>query len=1614
MQCIGGQDARITSFGSPAPMTTHTDATLVLSRSRLLTDAMIRQFSDRPTLRRVVSDLLVNTLKKQFSPPATAINLDHLKVNWTVDDAEQALQVVRQQSLLDAVLEHIALGTPVNYTFYEPQQCYLTQQPDGAAAPDHAHAFLPMTTVEQSIRQVLRDWVRGYQEALVDYWNAPVEGYRSRQHWLGRFFAKTLLVSANTSPELNEDQVDVLRQILKYPVLTDRLRALDSPTRPHVYFNQVQFNLGTHSVEHLLADLLVVYAVEGREQLLVCKPSGQIESFATLSAYGRQLGRRLSSEYPVESLTWRRYEADGDFLQTQAMIVLDTQLGTIAALDTNALVPRSVEQLERRLQQITDPVAIGSWEDEEPSPALARVYRALPEWLQNASDADRFAYRSHMIDLADVTRKAKGRVFDEGIPDLHRYASQVLHQQMLEDQPLAPGYNPDDIELDFIVASGPLGTAGLTESVTYSLTNLAVQNLIAMPSGHMTIRHKHNQLIQDWWMTPAYVKSLISRVDIGGTYPTLIKRLLMDDLAEAARREALYSDQLRVALPMQALESVLKGQGTVTAWGYRCVAALMQYEAGARVMEGRQVTICPLGMLSVPGAAPDFVRAMYIIGIADDPFGRCLLYRPLLQNVLIEYPSAQALLAAMAKRGALRDSVLHWLPDASRATHAAGVLDPAHPHVEASTFFYLRGMSSRFVHGLFRDSAMALVELADRQSVSNAESRWATFKEGGWLLLNTFAPLLRGPVAVVGWLLLTVSALKQDISALNSDDERSKAPAVIDLLFNIALVLLHIAQRPGGAVPEVGGELEGPPAVVVEETSVDEAPAGQPPLPVVEEWEEALQPQDEVAAVQPVVDKGGEPAPVKVEQGQVYFSDVPVGNRRTHLDYAWFNTPMFEFNQTQLTWLDLNRGLYPEQHQPVASGQYKGLYVIERKWHALVRGFSYEVSLEDEGVVVVSPKNPLETGPWLRTDGNGAWDFDLRMRLLGGGPQKRQESMARAAARKARVDELNVRFRAMNVWADELGIELNEALQRVEDVYKGQAAESLTYLEKVVRIKHLRRRATEAKNTFIVEHANFKERHALAPQTMDFKKDAHFNLSLLNLSKDILYSQHVFVTLFIELHPQFIEATHKTLAPEEVDGFISMRRELYNAQHLHLEDFREVMRRFKALRDSPRVGPGMAKEREKILPTIAMTQGQSRHVTELDFLSSHLVTLADIVPTVPFGREWHELIEIVWPLTYTLQSQAHLATSQLFSHSERVEIMEDIQERYARAYDGLEVLHLEVADQLHRADYNRLLDIIKGLSLKVEEQLAEELRRENEWLPAQPGPSRAGQQTSKIIRTHKHGILIGVARTSEHDTEVVEVGDPVSDDPQNRSSGPLAGRPKLAFRESSPNRWEAIEPPVAPAMAQTLGAIRTRFRTLMTRARTKIGIVDGYVKHSKNPVHLQEILDRDAQELEGLVRVIQRDLPAEPDQEKPKPNSPQSMLRQLREGAKRLRDHGVWLLKSLPPSTASVEALLEQGEVHLVKLGQRLKMFGPRNDYVQEYQVLNKSNQVLWYAHFHYPDLTSASHAPTAAHFKLKEQRRESKQSLEAKVKPGEKVPEVYYGKISESMITARVMPLEE
>lgn len=1547
---------------------------LSLGRTELLKQSLIHQFDGRPTLRAVIANALEKALKYPFLGWRVKVHVQQMQIVWSVDANEKPLPALRCVPLLDAMLEHIAVGTPLNYSYYESKQCYLVQLAEGEVLSADTPSFLDITTVERAMRHVLQHWIWSFQQAMLDFWNEPVPGYQSRTLWLGQWLSDTLLAAANNSAGLSDEQIQVVRGIVRTPLLSDRLQQLRYREQPKVYFAQMVLGGDGPTVNLLLPDLLIVHGVNGQEQLLQCRPGGHIESFATLGAYERVLGRTLPHRYPAKTLTCKRYEPAGHCLQVQAMIVFNNQLERIASLvDRATSGVRTLVQLEQHLRDITDPAAIVEDDELPASEPLARVYNALPAWLRTAPVQDRFAYRSHLTDLADITRKARGRVFNEGIADLHTWARQQLQHKMRQDQPLAPGYDPDDLMLDFAVPSGPFGTAGQVHTVTFTLTELALQNLVAWPGGHMTLRHKHNQLIQDWWLTPAYIKQLIWRMNIGEVYPGLIRRLLLDDAPEALRREGLYVEQLRVSLPLLALEMKLQGQGGLTDWGYRCVAALMRPHAETRVLEGQTVNICPLGLVKHPRAVPDFVSNFYVIGTGNPLNGRCVLYRPLFKEALIEYASVQEMLDAFTHAGSLRDSVLDWLPDAARSSYADSALSLARRPAQAQ--FFTQPLNSHFKHDLFLGTARALAMLAERQTVSNTESRWASLKTGGWLLLNSVlgSPWVKGPLALLGWVYLTITAVRQDVQVLQSDDERARAPAIIDLLFNIALVLLH----------------------------------GVPRSPVVSLANEKPEPWLASVDEAPLIDKPQ--APVEVKTGQVYFLDVPVGNNLSALDFTWFNNPRVDFTPAQLFWLDRNRGPDIGTAKPIAHGQRKGLYVTKNGWCAVVRGFSYQVSLEDEGVVTVNPGNPLDTGPWLRSDGAGTWDFDTGMRLRGGGPGRRKALDERLAQRNRQVSELTRRLEVFVEGEKTTNDKIIEELGRALEATEGERSQQFTHMEKNLRIKYLRTVLDHAKADLVMGLENIQARHALKPDPQDHHILGSFYRSLCMVSTNMLFAHNVQGGLLRQLHPVFNTHEALTLDAAGTAQYVGFKRDLLKVQIQQVEEFQTLKRYHQALKDVPRVGEKMARE-QVIGQFFTDATGMDREGTEMDFQNLVLRTLCDLMPKDLFGEVWERLSAITGPLGYTVAAHSQLADRTLFTYGERIEILESVREQYAKAHDALALLQLEVGEQLNMADYHRLNEVLERLNVTVDQDLAQEIKERDEWLPQQPGASSAQRSTRRMIRTRNQGILIGVARAraSEQEPEVVDVMTSTST-VDRRTQSPEPDNPKLVFTRSPESTWDEIQKPLPRQDGRLLGAIRSQCNTLLGKLDEKIRLVKLYSGRSRYPLEMEETLEREAQKLDVLIAEIERTFANEPVVDKPKPGTPRSLLKRLREGATKLREQGIWVLKSVPPTTPVVEFLLSKGEVSLVRIGQRVVLKGERRDVVQEYEVRTKNNQVLWYAHLHYPDLTTPAKSPSAAHFKLKNQRYDSQASLAAKGKTAT----VHYGKISEKMLNDRFWPLE-
>lgn len=143
---------------------------------------------------------------------------------------------------------------------------------------------------------------------------------------------------------------------------------------------------------------------------------------------------------------------------------------------------------------------------------------------------------------------------------------------------------------------------------------------------------------------------------------------------------------------------------------------------------------------------------------------------------------------AIAQSNSLRDSVLAWLPDSARSDYERYVFPGPLPSPWIAVDFLVDPAKLIVLSGplklggtvledvpadLYKANANALVTLADRQSVSNAEARWATFKRAGWLIFNAALPFLGRTVGIAAWIWQIMDDLQQIADAEQHPDQQS-------------------------------------------------------------------------------------------------------------------------------------------------------------------------------------------------------------------------------------------------------------------------------------------------------------------------------------------------------------------------------------------------------------------------------------------------------------------------------------------------------------------------------------------------------------------------------------------------------------------------------------------------------------------------------------------------------------------------------------------------------------------------------------------------------------------------------------------------------------------------
>ncbi|MDH0304181.1 MULTISPECIES: DUF6543 domain-containing protein [unclassified Pseudomonas] len=933
-----------------------------------LKGAVAYQFASRPTLRQVVAREGFKLLARHY--PLVTSSYPHLDslAAFTLMRARDATGLVRYTPLLDHLLEvfledgrvafsdddHLSLDTPHRFRAAE----IITKD----MAP--AQVNLRLSLLNDDFNQLLAGLVDRFRQAQVCFWNGSQEGLGIiRAEWM------TQVIKAALARNIEHQGLTEQAKSLLYGVLMG--------DRATLRVDAVECCLNTDGNEYreLLPNLLISGESEEGSLLLWCEPFGTVRAHDDDLGFARTLRDTFSERYRFDTLSWSRSPLQGDPFAQQARLLLQCGLERIGRL--KMWQADTVEQLETSFQTWSDP---STDFPERPEPGQDLPALELPAWLSQASSADRFEYQMALQEQSARQALSRGATSLDGIEDLHGYTVRRLREQMQADHPGQAPCDPDELTIALAVpdpAIDPELPASLKPARNLSLTELAyTQPAVETLEVVTGVTHAGGGSVQGW-MTPAYVNRLLTRVDIGGTYPSQVGRAL-DDSTGQPERLRLFASEWRSALLFQALRAKIEGHLDEPCW--QVLAAFCRSKRDF----AQYLSIAPLAFKCAPGArTADQVSGMFVIRFNE--LGKWMLYRPLYEaRAILAFADLDDLMRQLREPGDLQQSVLDWLPDDVRAVYDDGGFGKPHLHdalksilhlltleadnvatyleslrepVKATPKFWLADLDARMYQARSRMLAM----LTARQTVSNAQRRWAIANQLGWLLFNLVTPMLPGPLASVAWLAALVHGLPDDFRALANGDDAQKSLALVDLLNNLAMLLVH-----------GHGAKDGAPVPVEHDTPVTLAAPPERSRPwepmdaSLEEQGDLLE-DDAIARVLRPMTVAEEGAPLRA-----------MDDREALQAYAWseqrFNTltPSLKARLATYEASVSLVGRLSEKQWPM-----RGLVEVDGPLYLELDGQSYEVRVDWGSARIVAPDG--REGPWLRP-GDEGWVLDLGLK----------------------------------------------------------------------------------------------------------------------------------------------------------------------------------------------------------------------------------------------------------------------------------------------------------------------------------------------------------------------------------------------------------------------------------------------------------------------------------------------------------------------------------------------------------------------------------------------------------------------------------------------------------
>ena len=1359
-----------------------------------------------------------------------------------------------------------------------------------------------------------------YQEQQIDYWNEPTG--LSHPRWYSLSDALRALWDVKDTTDWDEHRLAMARAVFADPDKTQRLPRDKYKTRAYLIDVDAGDEVQRRHL-HVLDTAVLVGSVAGRTLILSHSLPLGFQRFDSFE----ELGEAIRNAYPAKavpvSLNWRLIEPEGNFFDRQACILIALEADAIGTLGS---------QPSTRPGVLPHPGTLGRHTAELPpqlQPQAEHLRPLLPSWLDQARADDQTCYSRHLLDLVLIQHQNAGKTFQNEVPDLRTFTLEALSAQIRREQPQTNDVRVDNLEISItsLVVWGTFMWPGNTETLTLSLTDLALQNLAGLPPGNKVVRCKDGTPVPDW-MSADYLERLVTTVDIGARYPAMLKRCLVEDSTRASTLQRLYTRQLAAELPLLALQHKIRGEMDIDEQGYRYIVAALADTASERQVDGQQIVVRPLAF--IVGQRPrDIVANMFIIGPRQTDQGPCLLYRPLLDPPLIQYASPANLLYAIKHSRSIRQAVLAWLPDDVRFNYEQYVFPARLPSiwtipqslVDPSAALDMSGpvslasdvIEDPILPALFNANVQAMLTQSDRQSVSNAEARWASLKNGGWRIFNAALPFLGRSVGTAAWIWQIIDDLQAMNDAANEAPARLDWSALADILLALGMVLAHraaVGRRP-----------------------VHESPAS--PQTVVETPARTLSPAIKVLRLPDIGDRELS-ASHDISVNAIGALDRSQPGLGSLLDSLQVPRP---------------EGLGDAQGE----GPYQHLHAHGHAWYAAVGQRWFEVIVNDDERVQISDsrQQPARTGPLLTHNADGQWFVDLRLRLNGGGLRSRlrklqDDNRARLIQMKAALTDFDATLQAKQTQLKEV----REAmLQATPDNRPSAREQFLDTLEVQIRAYGEHIQQLKAMNvvepipnyrTAMIERLSlqlFLVQSWLDEQSSEFRSSLSTTLALLDEPS---------APLSAERNAPFTKASDMT---QGMIDKIEYARSRLDELSLLGRDALEVTRDYKAK-----------------LPRYTIDDLKLLQIT----LEQELCIRPDLTQEPVDARL--ALENLIDDAALNIQSSLEVSNEESLQNlSQRIETMSNLAEQFVAVDQRFADLLVEYPEQLLADRIEQVRRRVAGFADRTVDRLVNLLRDKRQFDPV-PGPSKPSTASAKkVIKTRYKGTVVGEPRkdASGRETDLVDV------------RAPLTGKIIATFHEKSPGVWlERVTPkPVSKGPAPSLHRCIEEGQALIDGLPAFHRRTEAHINRAARiPSEIQDLYYLHADRLREARDAIDRALTAR-NLTDDRNATASTLNRELADAATALYQRGqsarIRIIKQQPPTAARVEWLKSKGQVDISKATARQRLKGSGKGYLDEYEVLDhETHAVLWYAHFHYSGINDPVTAFNAAHLKTVEQRR--------------------------------------